>query len=420
MDDVVLEGSGLTPLASVWALRRLGCSARLSEAWKPGFLGGVEVGGEQIDSGSVLLEATRHDGPLSTRAFQQIIPDLNLDWQLPAANLFAEHSPDLVQVDVLSFVGGQLYPDFLISDSLDAVSKELRFAKQKSLGSDLHPRHKHTNLLATMSLTEAVSKLYPSPYASWFNKLLDGWFPGVSRRLPASFHRSIWAPLYWPESLNSDHSRNGLKEICYFSLRSSFASAIVSLGKSLQTRPLQAASKVTTPSPRYFLSQRQPSYELQEAELRLRIFRTDFESPPTVIHDLEGSGIFRISINVGSMGFIQVESATKVTRSELMRQLTVILQSLRESRDPRYLRLSVERIPISDKVLTFRIPSLGRPSVLTEHDVRLPVLMPQCSSTSSMNNFEILAEPPFNSINGQILNGLIIAKLIKEELDERP
>lgn len=146
----------------------------------------VEIDGHKFDKGMILFEFNAMREPEATR--------------FPKVGEYIKAMTGMVEIPTPSMYWmGRIYPDLYISNQLDAI-------KDKGCGSAeyeefMHPRNK-SKWDDSMSLADASLWLSGSWFHNSFIEPMCHKIAGVpSTKLSAKYHRSIWLPMYWPETL---------------------------------------------------------------------------------------------------------------------------------------------------------------------------------------------------------------------------
>lgn len=115
------------------------------------------------------------------------------------------------------YINGELYPDYLIADKLDCfISLNEEIFPVIPNKAELHPKNKHnSNLYEHVSFKEvSIATLGHEFYYQfahpWIQKLL-----GEKSDIPflAKYHRALWLPLYYPETVSDFVSKSDNKGI---------------------------------------------------------------------------------------------------------------------------------------------------------------------------------------------------------------
>jgi len=187
-----------------------------------GVWGGFEFEGEFIDIGMVNFELD-----LSPHIDECLIDNYDPFLVNSCANFLDGVKEWLSSIDTLTTLppikvisGGKLYEDFLISNSFVGlrnfiVDRNLIF-KRTETPSIFHPSNKYfvdkSEVPNIPSLHNYCEEYYGEEFVrdflvNWENKIA----PGASKVLPYTRHRSIWFPLFYPETLSEIRGNSELE-----------------------------------------------------------------------------------------------------------------------------------------------------------------------------------------------------------------
>ena len=180
----------------------------------------------------------------SRHEFRELIPF--------AFNWISSYGIEFTQAKVLTSFKGNLIEDFYIKDSLDlmrALPPEVKrkIASEISLlntieSSSLHPREKLKNPEFTYKSFEEIVLLTIGP--TYLHEVINPWANSFARDravgVAAIEHRSVWLPLYFPESI----MRAVIGEIDEFENKEK--EFVVPLGMSVGTAIEQIARRAST------------------------------------------------------------------------------------------------------------------------------------------------------------------------------
>lgn len=413
---IEISGTGLAPLVASWALRRQGLRSFLGRSWDPGFFGGHLVGGRQLDHGCILIENFREVGLLAPSQYLEHGHLPERDSHNPVVEFFNTFGVSVAPVSVYSVVGSSLTPDFVIADELDVLAR-FTDRRQPNTPKNLHPQFKHENDLVNISLREAVLRIYSQEYAEWYLGVLDSWFPGVAGLIPANLHRIIWAPLYWPETLSDSNSNSSVQKQVFFSADGSLASALSMVASQLRADLAETSSR---PAPwlKVDISPRAERSLGGSCQIRTIIFEGFDSCTPLVAHDLEGSGLFRLSLNLGHGGHLMIEAHEGTDLLALTSRVReILLKSAAFQGSPKDFGMFLSP-PIVDRTVSLRFPTLEVASQLEEVPRRSRTLFTRSAMDPTSLTYSIQGDFPFNSVNGQFLAGIEVASDLKRMLHE--
>lgn len=246
-------------LAALFCARRLSDEQNIHVIWTSssptigGHFSGIRLGNQMADVGMVLLEID--SAPTRVLALDALIhPPTGPSVRPYLSDWFLWLHPDesaFQTIPVQTIFRGKVVPDFYIGDSLEIFST-LQPHEQKSIRNEvanclqrasktLHPRNKRDSSAIKMrSIEDYCQSTYGKTYTDlfirpWMNSL------GVEpRTLSAGNHRTVWLPLYWPETiysaLSDDQPQNFQKEF-FVPSHSSVAGFVKDLASNLENRP---------------------------------------------------------------------------------------------------------------------------------------------------------------------------------------
>ena len=196
---VELVGKGIPVHHVVESGRRIG-----------GHFGGLPYQNTKIDLGMVLLEPRLEVDSTDITQYQgEFGRELNqfnkavFDW-LDKRNI------ELNKIEVCCFFNNKIIGDLIISDDLSLLA-ELDHSEQNQIIRELKDRQKSTiqhpkdKLEAEYFINTGLSDVYIALYGPTFSKYLlsnlDLLAGSSGSEISARFHRSLWAPLYYPENI---------------------------------------------------------------------------------------------------------------------------------------------------------------------------------------------------------------------------
>lgn len=205
MMQTLLLGNNLAIMVACFELGRAGKSVALLTDGKPlgGHFRGVQIQNYDFDIGMVLLEQSISSG--TGEQLSTYKPTNRNDWLRfgdRAANWLSQQT-QLKRISTpLTWVCGRFVPDYLISNSLNSC---LGFEPPAAIDLDdpFHPSHKNNpGVYDELTYSEAVKINHDE---CWHKKYVDPFIKkltaGNADRILARYHRAIWAPLYYPETL---------------------------------------------------------------------------------------------------------------------------------------------------------------------------------------------------------------------------
>ena len=209
----IVVGSTLAALISV---------ARISKfspvTWiKPtdligGYFAGLDIDNIPFDAGMVINEP--YTIPVLNPEKGELFPQKadRVSYVHLVFNWLKLNRIEFVPIDIFTFFRGKLYRDFFIADNLEVLSgfsgaeKDIFYKELTDIAlefEEYHPSRKNTSeFYNTKSYREILSVTSSSLITElliqpWLDKMMKN----VSEIVPAIEHRSIWAPLYYSETL---------------------------------------------------------------------------------------------------------------------------------------------------------------------------------------------------------------------------
>jgi hypothetical protein len=164
-------------------------------------------------------------------------PEFRYDWTRfgRKLNLFLSEKTSLVQLRTpLSYINDRYFPDVLISDRLDSIANICTSnIPVRQFPSDQHPKNKNISTYwETFSYIEASKKFHGED----LSKLIEDAFlkkfcpPDQVDKVLARYHRMLWLPLYYPETIHyATHGieLNSLKEYKFYAPSSGCVSEFI-------------------------------------------------------------------------------------------------------------------------------------------------------------------------------------------------
>ncbi len=207
MSTLMLIGNSLAVLIAAHELATRGQRVTLLTDGKPlgGHFAGMQINGHSFDAGMVLIEKyTAGGGAPDLRTYDA---KRRNDWTRfgELAGSWLDMQVDLRPVTTPKvLVHGRIYPDYLITNRLDALvgAHVTSFAKLPRTD-ERHAAHKvYAAAYDSLSYAEAAKLnhgeiLHESFIEPFVRKLLDV----SSNKFLARYHRAAWVPLFYPETL---------------------------------------------------------------------------------------------------------------------------------------------------------------------------------------------------------------------------
>jgi hypothetical protein len=238
MNTQILVGNNLSILVTASELIKKGCSVTIYTDGKPlgGFFRGIAIEDHLFDVGMIYIE--KHEN--YDKDFQKIPknynPNVRNDWIQ-----YGNHVSDWIGsyldlkkvITPSTLIEGKVIPDYLISNRYEFLqSKNLKLIKNLSRSNINHASNKATSLaFDTLKYSEAAiynhGTIIHNRFIEPFISKLSG---HSSDSFLARFHRALWAPLYYPETINKVISTgvdNSLKEYPFYTSNNGASSQLV-------------------------------------------------------------------------------------------------------------------------------------------------------------------------------------------------
>jgi len=189
-----------------------------------GHFAGLRWAESLFDIGMVFLEQPSEQNS-SGEKFEDLSPEKRFDWlrygqalNHEMEKLFSPVPADPVKV----LYQGELFADYLISDQLDMLSK-FGFALPDMFGNPRHPLHAQYKNDPACYDDIALNKASIFNHGEeMHNEMILPFLEKLTQQDPltlmAKFHRVLWLPLYWPETIVQilGGASTGLKEYKFF------------------------------------------------------------------------------------------------------------------------------------------------------------------------------------------------------------
>lgn len=322
------------------------------------------------------------------------------------------------------------YEDFLIADSLE-LFRQLGFRDHSTLShlrsasndKSIHPHFKDVNRLSQLSIKEALPEIYGNTYADFILKLALKIGGPQSLNLLSRNHRTLWLPLYYPETLLQSLSTasQSLPLLSFLKpVGSGVSSIILSLTHNLNEsgRYFQVFERWTNVTE---LADVASSTESKSSE-RVKIFCDESvalgipvpklsvnigigigysvnDLRPRVVHSLDStSGWFRISLGLSHSKSVTVELGfvdSSESKKDLLRRANLAAKDV---------EVQIERI--SEVIVTrLRIPTAEYSGVRRQY-VQTPLEKWATKKASGSSQQWYIAAYDDRNFNGEVLHGL--------------
>ena len=259
MKKVTIVGNNISAMMSALTLAKKGYNVELKSSSKTlgGYFRGIVADGHQFDAGMNLLEFSSHK-PFQSSNLDDYNPQVRGDSGRFTSiikdymKMFGEYnkikSPQM-------YIGNSYYPDLFISNNLKFLTDLPSGAKNIMKGdlgkilassSPLHASQKHTSTFEEHTL-EAVSlanhgKTFHEMFIEPFCKKMTGCSSSAFMGL---FHRSLWLPLFYPETLyDALNNKHNLSESeFHYPVIGSFASLVTLMENELKQSGVNIVNK---------------------------------------------------------------------------------------------------------------------------------------------------------------------------------
>lgn len=207
-----------------------------------GHFAGIKWSDDLFDIGMVFLEKPSDDDNQDTE-FRRFVPTKRFDWlrygkklNLEIEHLFCPVIADPVKV----FYKGVFWDDHLIANNLDVISQSQFSTPENFCTSDFVPHAKYKNNCEVFDeISFQVASIF-NHGESIHNDLILPFLKKITQQDPvdlvAKFHRVLWLPLYWPETVKKALAQEvtGLKGYNFYKTSSGvIAEKIVEMGNKV-------------------------------------------------------------------------------------------------------------------------------------------------------------------------------------------
>jgi len=216
MKDLVLLGNNFAVLVAASELAKRGSAVTVLTDGKPlgGHFAGIKIKDYHFDIGMVMLE--KYQSKSVATDLNTYDPLVRNDWSRFSGlvNEWLDSQLELQRVQTPScLIEGGIQPDFLISNRLDMFA-QVGVSSPAPL-SPIDPRHaSHKNFDSVydhLSYGEAARLNHGAEFHERFIEPFICKLTGVSSdQFLARYHRSVWAPLFYPETITQALAGNSL------------------------------------------------------------------------------------------------------------------------------------------------------------------------------------------------------------------
>lgn len=243
----LLLGNNLAVLVAAYELGKKGEHVTvLTDGDRPGgHFGGLTHDGVTFDIGTVYFEFAK--GALASTDITTYNPRQRYDWTRFGAAIesWIRERHDVVESPPPQcLVEGKIIDDYLIADHLDDLPQFDIVPPDVTENSNLHPRHKLHEGTAydEARYAEAARANHGHDFQSrMIEPFLDKVLAGTDKDFLARYHRAVWLPLFYPETLSKalrGEAEHGLRPHSFHVLKEGASAALVAqLHDTLQTMP---------------------------------------------------------------------------------------------------------------------------------------------------------------------------------------
>ena len=174
-----------------------------------GHFAGIDFKGKKVDLGMVLLEPRFSDVQLPITDYDGESGSSSNAFNLGVFDWLRSLEVELTEVPVVALFNGKTFPDFLIADSLSvlvdlsniSLFEIIETTRNAFEHPEFHPRNKSNLYFSRSPVGDVFPDLYGKKYSEFLLALLDKIAGKESRQLTSRYHRLLWLPLYFPETL---------------------------------------------------------------------------------------------------------------------------------------------------------------------------------------------------------------------------
>jgi len=209
MSDAVLIGNNLAILIAADALARNGVEVTIITDGRRmgGHFYGFSDGDLNFDIGVVFLEWLKLGGPKPS--LQTYNPAIRYDWTRFATAgaewVFAQ-DPGILIPTPETYIEGRTVPDLIYSNRIDVLRGQTDVLPNIDVDPAKHASQKLIpGAFDTLLYDEAVELNHGAAlHARFIAPFMDKLLVGTSKKYLARYHRNVWAPLYYPETLAAE------------------------------------------------------------------------------------------------------------------------------------------------------------------------------------------------------------------------
>lgn len=335
---IIIDGTNLAALVCSHQLLLAGHEVTMeipTGAKLGGYFAGIKIENQIIDLGMVLLEPRFTVEPKPIESYNYESGQAGNAYNNAVFSWLDSLDVALEEVPVFSQYNGEIFVDFLIADSLEILSK--LDAKKRDEFSQVLEQIEERPEMSPRNKTDSsffelpISKVFPALYGQLLSKFLLDVGEKVagpySERLTAKYHRMLWLPLYYPETLADQFreqcsaleelkfyspSQGGVSGLCHQLLERLEATARFKVEEKDHDLNSGSQSPLFDPSPRLsFIDESELSdvdSQTLTSAIGFAVFKETSAYEKRVVHNLTKSDKwFRLSQSLSHEGVVVVE-----------------------------------------------------------------------------------------------------------------
>ena len=233
-------GNNLATIIGAYEMAKAGHTVKLftDGGSLGGFFSGVSIEGYDFDLGLILLEKVDKADTQNVNARSSMNSWLTAGKRV---SNWLDDQIDLYKIDTPQvYIFGKKYPDYMMSNRLDLLEKSgLELAECLDFDSPYHASNKELGeVFNNLSYADASKHNHGHDFhAKYIEPFIRKVTSVGSETFLARYHRFAWAPLYYPETLNSAilGQKISLKEYEFWTTSSGFVGDLI---KNLQNEIL--------------------------------------------------------------------------------------------------------------------------------------------------------------------------------------
>jgi protoporphyrinogen oxidase len=225
-------GNNLATIIGAYEMAKAGRTVKLftDGGLLGGFFSGVSIEGYDFDLGMILLEKIDKTNTQNISARSSMNSWLTVGERV---SNWLDDQIDLHKVDTPEvYIFGKKYPDYIISNRLGLLEKSgVELAEYLDFNSPYHASNKELGeVFNDLSYADASKHNHgPDFHAKYIEPFIRKVTSVGSETFLARYHRFAWAPLYYPETLNSAilGQKINLKEYEFWTTSSGFVGELI-------------------------------------------------------------------------------------------------------------------------------------------------------------------------------------------------